>query len=88
MSVQRLSLQHQTRLAVNILIEDDSGALALTVQFTTYLFYWIWQLIYVASHVLYEAWLFIGDVMVATMFSLRVLEVVVQSLLYGIGVKQ
>ena len=87
MTTQYLTVHHQTTLAVNIIIEDDTGTLALTLLFATQLFALLWQMGRIATLVIYEMSLAFNDFKIALDFSGTIFAIAFRSLMYGLGVR-
>ena len=87
MTTRYLTVQHQTSLAVNIIIKDDTGTLALTLLLTTQLFALLWQMGRVATSVIYEMALVFNDFKIALDFSSTIFAIAFRSLMYGLGVR-
>lgn len=86
MTIQPLTLNHQTKLTVKIVIEDDAGALACSILLVTQLFTWLWQLSRLASSARYEWLLLTGDLKAAFAFTGKVFVIACHALAYGLGV--
>ena len=86
MTTQTLTLNHQTRLAVQIIIEDDTGALTFSILLATRLFALLYQVSQVISFIGYELSLLIGDLKTALNFAGKVFAIGLNALAYGFGV--
>jgi|GEM_PF-2200891 len=86
MNRQALTLHHQTRLAVNILIEDDTGMLAYSILFVTSLFAYIWHISRIVATTRQELCLLVTDLKAAFHFTAKVLTIGFNSLAYGLGI--
>lgn len=86
MTAQALTLRHQTRLAVNVIIEDDTGVLACSILLITGLFAYLWR----ASQFMFatkrELLLLVTDLKTALDFTAKVFAIGFNSLAYGLGV--
>ncbi|MCB0165396.1 MAG: hypothetical protein KDI79_14300 [Anaerolineae bacterium] len=87
MGVKPVTILQQTRLAVTILIEDDSGGLELTIQLMTKLFVWLWRLVRTMAKVQREFRLLISDIAEAAVFTYKVMTIWLVALAYGLGIK-
>jgi hypothetical protein len=87
MSTQLLTLNHQTRIAVQIIIEDDTGLLLFSVSVVTRLFSLLWQ----ASQAVASVWTvcstWLSDLAAALAFTGKVLVISWNALAFGLGVK-
>lgn len=88
MTARQLTLYHQTRLAVRIVIEDDTGVLAFSILVTTQLFALPWKLGRWLSAADRELALLASDFRAALDFTAKVLAIAFISLAYGLGVTQ
>ncbi len=86
MNTRCLALCQQTRLAVNIVIEDDTGLLAFSIVFVTKLFTLLWNVSQWVSSVSYESSAWVSDVKIALDFTGKVLIIGFSALTYGLGV--
>ena len=86
MNTCTLALCHQTRLAVNIIVEDDTGLLAFSIAFATGLFRLFWQVSQWVSATSYELSASISDVKAALDFTGKVFAIGFNALAYGLGV--
>ncbi|MFC1974769.1 hypothetical protein ACFLXQ_00035 [Chloroflexota bacterium] len=86
MNTRCLTLCQQTRLAVNIVIEDDTGLLAFSIVFVTKLFTLFWNIGQWVSSVSYESSAWVSDVKTALDFTGKVLTIGFNVLTYGLGV--
>ncbi|MBN1991936.1 MAG: hypothetical protein JW953_04485 [Anaerolineae bacterium] len=86
MNTRAITLCHQTRLAVNIVVEDDTGLLAFSIAFATGLFGLFWQVSQWVSVTSYELSASISDVKAALDFTGKVLTIGFNALTYGLGV--
>lgn len=85
MNTRCLTLCQQTRLAVNIVIEDDTGLLAFSIMLATRLFTLFWQAGQWVSSVNYQLSALTSDVKAALDFTGKVLTIGLNSLAYGLG---
>lgn len=86
MNTRCLTLHSQTRLAVQIVIEDDSGILALSIALTTQALVLFWRLgqrVISAGH---EVTIWVHDMHAALSFTGKVLVIGFKALGYGLGV--
>lgn len=86
MNTHCLTLNHQTRLAVQIVIEDDSGTLALSILLVTQFFTLLWQIGQGVVSIGYECSLWLQDVQAGLSFTAKVLVIGLKALGYGLGV--
>jgi hypothetical protein len=86
MNTRSLTLCQQTRLAVNIVIEDDSGLLAFSIVLATRLFALFWQAGRWVSSVGDELSALANDARAALDFTGKVFAIGVSALGYGLGV--
>ena len=86
MNTRAVTLCQQTRLAVNIVIEDDTGLLALSIVFVTKLFSLFWNVSQWVSAVNYKSSAWVSDVKAALDFTGKVLTIGFNALTYGLGV--
>jgi hypothetical protein len=94
MTTRSLTLNHHTRLAIQIIIEDDTGVLAFSTQWTTKLFTLFWHINRWTSFVsfkLTELNRAIADLLdaigMATSIYLAALEIVTKSFAFGVGMR-
>lgn len=87
MTSRTLTLQQQTRLVINILIEDDTETLACSIFLVTRMLMVIGQVSrwLVATKV--ELSSLVADVTTALDFTVKILAIGFNSLAYGLGVK-
>lgn len=86
MTTHALTLQHQTRMAVHIVIEDDTGMLIFSFLFITNLFTHLkkaHQLVITAKRELL-GWVI--DLKSALDFTAKVFAIGFNSLVYGLGI--
>lgn len=86
MNTRCLTLHSQTRLAVQIVIEDDTGTLALSILLTTQVLALLWQLGQPVVSAGYELTAWVQDIQVAISFTAKVLLIGFKALSYGLGV--
>ncbi len=86
MTNRTLTLSHQTRLAVNIVIEDDTGTLAFCLFFATGLFALCSKISRFVLSVGHELSMLAGDLRQAIEFTDKVFSIVFVSLTFGLGV--
>lgn len=86
MNKQALTLHHQTRLAVNILIEDDTGVLACSILLITHLFTLFRQASQAVAAIRRECSLLLTDFKAALHFTAKVFAIGFNSLAYGLGI--
>lgn len=86
MTIQTLTLQHQTRLAVTVIIEDDTGALACSILLVTGLFTYLWRASRFALTTRQELSSLVTDLKTAFDFTAKVFAIGFKSLAYGLGV--
>ena len=86
MTTQTLTLNHQTRLAVQIIIEDDTGALTFSILLATRLFVLLYQAGLLISSIGYELSVLTDDFKAALNFAGKVFAIGLNSLAYGFGV--
>lgn len=86
MTTQPLTLNHQTRLAVQIVIEDDTGALAFSILLVTTLLALFRQVGQIVSATGYELSTWINDLKAALDFTGKVLAIGFNAMAYGFGV--
>ena len=86
MNTRSLTLCQQTRLAMNIVIEDDTGLLAFSIILTTKLFTLFWQASRVVSSTRYELSLLVSDVKAAMDFTGKILAIGLNAFAFGFGV--
>ena len=86
MNTQCLTLNHHTRLAVQIIIEDDSGTLAVSILLATRLLTLLCQVGQVVFSVSYEVAMLMDDLKTALHFTGKVLAIGFNALAYGFGV--
>jgi hypothetical protein len=85
MNTRCLTLCQQTRLAVKIAIEDDTGLLAFSIVLTTRVFTLFWQAGQWVSSVNYQLSALTSDFKAALDFTGKVLTIGLNSLAYGLG---
>jgi hypothetical protein len=86
MTTQALTLNHQTRLAVQIVIEDDTGALAFSILLVTTLFALVRHVGQIVSATGYELSTWVSDFKAALDFTGKVLVIGFNAMAYGFGV--
>ena len=86
MNTRCLALYQQTRLAVTIVIEDDTGLLAFSIVAATRLFTLFWQASQWVSAISDELSAWVSDVPAALDFTGKVLNIGFNALTYGLGV--
>ena len=86
MNTRYLTLCQQTRLAVNIVIEDDTGLLAFSIVVATRLFTLFWQANRWGTVISNELSTLVSDVQTALDFTSKVLTIGFNALTYGLGV--
>ncbi len=86
MTARSLTLCHQTRLAVKVVIEDDTGMLAFSIVLATRLFTLFWQASRFAAAASYEVSALVSDLKAALDFTAKVLVIGFNALAYGLGV--
>ena len=94
MTTQALMFNHQTRLAVNVIIEDDTGILAWTLLQTTRLFTLFWYASRFGASVRFEVVELAkatGDLInaigMAAAIYLNLVRIVAKSFAFGMGVQ-
>jgi hypothetical protein len=87
MTTQSLTLNHQTRIAVQIIIEDDTGLLTFSTAVVTSLFTLFWQVSQTVSAIRSEWSAWVSDIKAALDFTGKVLSIGFNALAYGLGVK-
>lgn len=87
MTSRMLTVEHQTRLAVNIIIEDDTGILVYSLLYITTLFTLFKQISRMVSTVSNELSFLVTDYKSALNFTVKVLAISFNSLAYGLGVR-
>ena len=86
MTTHNLTLNHQTRLAVQIIIEDDTGVLTFSILLATRLFALLYQASQVVLFIGYELSMLANDFKAALNFAGKVLAIGLNALAYGFGV--
>lgn len=86
MTVQTLTLHHQTRLAVTIIVEDDTGVLAYSILLVTSLFAYLWKISQFVTTTQRELSLLIADLKAAFNFTSKIFAIGFNSLAYGLGI--
>lgn len=94
MTNRTLTLQQQTRMVVNIMIEDDTGILAWSFSLMTSLFTLLWHVTRFGSAFCFEVTELVKNTsdlitalsMVASIY-LSITSIVVKSLAFGMGVR-
>ena len=88
MSTEYLTHQHQTRIAVQLVIEDDTGALAaslwLFISWWQITFYLLRKMVALVNELLQLK----RDVVEAVEFTFTVLSIGLTALAFGFGVKR
>jgi hypothetical protein len=85
MTSRSLTLAQQTRIAVNILIEDDTGALLYSLLVVTSLFKLLWRIVQALVNIKHEFEGFVTDIQTALQFAGKVLIISGKSLAFGVG---
>lgn len=86
MTVKSLTLRQQTRLAITILIEDDTGTLAMSLVLVTGLMWWLWQTGQTIAGLYRRLAGWAQDFYEAITFTYKVTSIWVTALAYGLGV--
>lgn len=86
MTTQTLTLRHQTKIAVNVIIEDDTGVLVCSILLITRLFAYLWRVSQVVIAIKRELFLLVNDFKAALNFTIKVFAIGFNSLVYGLGV--
>jgi hypothetical protein len=86
MTTQSLTLNHQTRLAVQIVIEDDTGALAFSILLATTLLALFRPIGQIVSATGYEVSTWVSDLKAALSFTGKALVIGFNAMAYGFGV--
>lgn len=86
MTTQTLTLHHQTRLVVNVIIEDDTGVLACSILLVTSLFAYLWRASQFVTAIKRELLVLVTDLKAALDFTAKVFAIGFNSLAYGLGV--
>lgn len=87
MAAQLTAFNQQTRIAVNILIEDDTRVAAFSITIIIKIFALLGRMFRFVARTRHELGLFIRDVQIATDFTVKILIIALKSLLFGLGVK-
>lgn len=86
MTAHSLTLTHQTRLAVNVIIEDDSGVLAYSILLITNLLTYLWKVNQFMTVTRQALTSLVTDLKAALDFTVKVFAIGFNSLAYGLGV--
>jgi hypothetical protein len=86
MTARPLTLYHQTRLAIHIIIEDESGMLAGSILLVTTLFTLVWAVGRFVASASDEVSLLVREIKAALIFTGKVLVIGFSALAYGLGV--
>ena len=86
MAVHSLTLNHQTRIAIQVVIEDDTGVLIFSILVVTRLLALLYRISRFVVSVLNEGLLLANDVRAALSFTNKVLAISLNALAYGLGV--
>lgn len=86
MTARTLMLRHQTRIAVNVVIEDDTGVLVYSILLVTQLFTFLGRACRLVIAITSELSLLIIDLKAALDFTAKVFVIGFNSLAYGLGV--
>ena len=86
MTVHALTLHHQTKLAVHIIVEDDTGVLAYSILFVANLFAYIWKIRQFVTANRREFSVLVTDLKTALDFTAKVFAIGFNSLIFGLGV--
>ncbi len=81
-----LTLNHQTKFMINVIVEDDTGTLAFCLSFVTSLFALCFRIIQCVSSIGYEFVMVTTDVSQALSFTTKVFTIAFVSLGFGLGV--
>ncbi len=76
------ALAHQTRIAVNVIVDDDTGSVT---EFLTALTALI-GLLLLAAATIKPVFVFAGDLLAAADFTIKVLAIGLSALAFGLGV--
>ena len=82
------TLTTQTSITIQIIIQDDSGALALSVWFMVRLFSWLWRLSRAIALITEEVSTMARDITTALKFTWAVLCIIAASLAFGLGISK
>ena len=85
MTTAALTLQQQTRIAVKIIIEDETGVLAFSILWVTGLFTLLWRINQWASAFSDELSSLASDLVKALDFTAKVLTIGFTALAFGLG---
>ncbi len=87
MTAATLTLQQQTRIAVKIIIEDETGVLAFSILWVTGLFSLLWRINQRVSAFSNELSSLANDLVTALDFTGKVLTISFTALAFGLGLK-
>ena len=87
MTASALTLQQQTRIAVKIIIEDETGVLAFSILWVTGLFTLLWRISRLVAAFRDELSSLAGDLVTALDFTAKVLAISFTALAFGLGLK-
>ena len=86
MTARTLTLYHQTRLVVHVVIEDDSGVLAFSILLVTGLFRFFQKASRFITVARSELSMWFRDIKTAVDFTGKVLAIGFNALAYGLGI--
>jgi hypothetical protein len=87
MTARTLTLHHQTRIAVSVIIEDDTGVFIWSILIVTRLLAFLGRAFQRISTVHREFLQFVTDFKTAFDFTTKIFVIGVNSLAYGLGVE-
>lgn len=87
MTPRNLILSHQTTLAVHIIIQDETGALAFSILLVTKLFTCFWHLHQLVTTTKREVSFLVMDLKAAFDFTTKVCAIGFNSIVYGLEVR-
>jgi len=82
------ALAHQTTLAIQVIIQDETGTLTYSLLLVTKLFVLVWQIAQWLVSVIDDVAGFVDDVNASLNFTGQVLSILVKAIAFGLGVRR
>jgi len=82
------ALTHQTTLAIQVIIRDETGTLTYSLLLVTKLFVLVWQMAQWLVSMIDDVAGFVDDVKVSLSFTGQVLGILVSAIAFGLGVQR
>ena len=82
------ALAHQTTLAIQVIIRDETGTLTYSLLLVTKLFVLVWQIAQWLVSLIDDVVGFVDDVNASLSFTGQVLSILVKAIAFGLGVRR